>query len=130
MKQYAIFLNLDNANRHCPDIEDIFHPDIQEQLTHRMICGTGSTKEEAMQDALCRLIGEDVVETFEYSDAVCDILRFRSEEDALRHMWFHDDGNEYSPHYHRELVEFCDRFNLPEEAEEYLLELFAYATQS
>lgn len=130
MKKYAIFLNFDNADRHCPDISDICPPDLREQLTHRMICGTGHTKELAMQDALRRLIDENVIETFDYPETACDTLKLRSEDDAFRHMWFYHDGTEYSPHYHRELVDFCDRFRLPVEAEEYLLDLFADATQS
>ena len=122
MKSYATLLNLDHANEHSLKKEDVYAPLLQKSILCRMIWGHGETESESLQNAIKNLIDEGIVETYECEVAADEIVKNNSGKDALRHLWLHDDeygGNEpklFAVPCHETLVDFCDRYRLPEEA--------------
>lgn len=121
MKKYATLLNLDYAEEHSLEFEDLFEPRLQESLLHRMACGTGASEEESLDAAINNLISEGVIATYECRFGAGEVLQRASGKDALRHLWLHDDQCGDDPKLlavpgHDTIVAFCDRYGLPEKA--------------
>ena len=129
MKYYATLLNLKEAQEHSLDWKDIFDPYLQESILHRMIWGSGATSDESLQDAIKNLVNECIIETYECETGAQDIISKMSGKEALRHLWLHydeyrDEPKLYPMPCHDNLVDFCKRYSLPEEAQRELALFF------
>ena len=129
MKFYATLLNLAEANTHALRAEEIFEPVLQKDILSRMLWGSGKTKDDSLKCAMIQLVRSGVFETFECEECAQEIIKNNGGKDALRHLWLHDAGYEVDPKLsalptHEVLVDFCNRFGLPEEAKQELAGFF------
>lgn len=129
MKYYATLLNLKHANEHSLEGRDLFCPHLQHEVLRKMIWGSGKTEQESMRNAIDNLISDCVLETYECQDDAKNIVKNNSGKDALRHLWihydeYHDEPTLFPVPCHDTLVEFCDRYKLPEQAKQELARFF------
>ena len=121
MNHYAAILNLEDADSYCLQHDDLFEEDIQGTLEHSILLGHGQTEYAAMMDAFRTLQDNGMLKTYECKFGADCILKNSSGTKALRHLWLYDIDDEkkptlYSLPGHSSAVDFCSRYNLPEEA--------------
>ena len=131
MKPHAVFLHVARAEHHSLKHEKLLEPQLQASMVNRALCGFGKTEDEALEKAIDWLTKLGILESFECNACVDEILqRSHSSEDAIRHFWIIDKiqyGKKPVLHalpHHDTLVEFCDRHNLSEEAQQELASFF------
>ena len=121
MNHYAAILNLEDAASYCLQHDDLFEMDIQGTLERSILLGHGQTEYAAMMDAFCTLQDNGMLKTYECEPGVDRILKNISGRKALRHLWLYDVEDKRNPTLsalsgHSSAVDFCSRYNLPEEA--------------
>lgn len=121
MNHYAAILNLEDADSYCLLPDDLFEKDIQGTLERSILLGHGQTEYAAMMDAFHTLQDNGMLKTYECKFGADCILKNSSGKKALRHLWLYDIDDEkkptlYSLPGHSSAVDFCSRYNLPEEA--------------
>jgi len=129
MKYYATLLNLSKANKHCLNQDDIVDRILQESILDKMIWGSADTEGDSIINAVDNMILNGIFETFECEYGAKDILQTSSGKDALRHLWldedFHHGNSKLIPlPCHNALVDFCNRYTLPETAARELASFF------
>lgn len=129
MKYYATLLNLNEAKECSLEEEDLCDPLLQESVLDRVMCGSGATEDEALQNAIGNLVDEGIIEICKCEGGVRDIITKIPGKQALRHLWLSHD--EYHDEYrlnpmplHDTLVDFCERHGLAEEAQRELETMF------
>ena len=126
---YAVFLNSDNTADFELELDEHLSPQIQSGIFFRSLWGFGNTEEEAIEEAVSRLLNFHVIETFECDACVQEVIqKSPTKRDALRHLWVSEDDGRYPrlfalPH-HDTLLDFCARHSLSDEAKRELETFF------
>ena len=125
MEHYVTLLNLEDADSHCLQLDELFNYDLQPTVLHSILLGYGQTEYASLTVALSTLQENGMLKTYKCEEAVGDILKSSSGKKALRHLWLYGDDKRtetkcFSLSGHSEAMNFCRKHNLSEEAEEEL----------
>lgn len=129
MDLYAAILNLEDADSHCLQQDELFDQELQTTVLRSVLLGHGQTEDMALTAAFSTLQDNGMLKVHKCASGVDNILEYNSGKDALRHLWLYDkyNGKQSRLHIlpgHAGAVNFGRRYNLPEKAIEELSSLF------
>lgn len=133
MEYYATLLNPNSARCLALELKDIFDHLRQANVFSKILCGSGFTRDESMNNAMNNLVIQGIMETFECAPGVYEIINHCTCKDSLCHLWLSDGANKKEPKlyplpYHDKVIDFCSRYSLQEKAKDELALLFTFAT--
>lgn len=91
MEHYVTLLNLEDADSHCLQLDELFNYDLQPTVLRSILLGYGQTEYAALTVALSTLQENGMLKTYKCEEAVGDILKSSSGKKALRHLWLYGD---------------------------------------
>lgn len=113
-KRWLVTLNLNNTS--FVSEEELIDKDFQRENTNCMIWGIGSTREDAVKNAVDNLLVDDVLHCSLSDSDLCDFVENHGGREAVIHSWFDDDGDPHLLPYGDVLADFCKRHNLSQAA--------------
>ena len=122
-KRWLVTLNLNNTSFVLE--EELIDKDFQRENTNCMIWGIGSTREDAVKNAVDSLLVDDVLHCSLSDSDLCDFVENHGGREAVIHSWFDDDGDPHLLPYGDVLADFCKRHNLSQAARLELSNLFS-----